>query len=508
MILRTLKCDRILGVLPFHHVLPLCTTILIPIYFGGLLVILKELSSDALRAALGKYKITVVIGVPRIWEMLHKGIMAKINASGVTKKIFKIAEKIGSETISKKIFKKVHEGFGGCINLFVSGGAKLDGNITRDFRTLGFKMLEGYGLTETSPIISFNRPNDIKAGTVGIVIPGVTVKIAEDGEILVTGANVMKGYYGKPEATAQAIDEEGWFHTGDLGYFDEGHLVISGRKKEMIVLSNGKNINPLDIENHLLHISNGLIEEVAVLEDEKILKAIILPNFKKIAEGKIQNIYETIKREIIEVYNVSAPKYKKILSLKLVKEELPKTKLGKLRRFMLKDILTEDNKPVGNITEPNFEEYRIIKNYLHEVSKKKILPSSHIELDLGFDSLELIELNAFINQNFGINISEEVFSKNATVDKFTEYVRENKSKLCPTLTANMGTGGHNVPIIKDKFGIRKLTPRECANFQGFPNDYKLPSDIVDSQLYKQFGNSVCINVVEKIAKNILIALEN
>ena len=199
-----------------------------------------------------------------------------------------------------------------------------------------------------------------------------------------------------------------------------------------------------------MHISNGLIEEVAVLEDEKILKAIILPNFKKIAEGKIQNIYETIKREIIEVYNVSAPKYKKILSLKLVKEELPKTKLGKLRRFMLKDILIEDNKPVGNITEPNFEEYRIIKNYLHEVSKKKILPSSHIELDLGFDSLELIELNAFINQNFGINISEEVFSKNATVDKFTEYVRENKNK-----STNEGIEWGQVLNSNEKFDLPK-----------------------------------------------------
>lgn len=420
--------DRILGVLPFHHVLPLCTTILIPIYFGGLLVILKELSSDALRAALGKYKITVVIGVPRIWEMLHKGIMAKINASGVTKKIFKIAEKIGSETISKKIFKKVHEGFGGCINLFVSGGAKLDGNITRDFKTLGFKMLEGYGLTETSPIISFNRPNDIKAGTVGIVIPGVTVKIAEDGEILVTGANVMKGYYGKPEATAQAIDEEGWFHTGDLGYFDEGHLVISGRKKEMIVLSNGKNINPVEIEIELQRASAGVIKEVAVMEHNNHLMALIYPDFDMTRHMGIVNVKEDLKWKIIDGYNAAAPNYRKILETKIISKELPKTKLGKVQRFKLKDFLKEadtdsEKKEVSDYVET--EEYIRLKSYLQKVhSDAVITPDSHLEIDIGMDSLDNVELIAYLEANYGVIISEEDLSKYKLVRELADFIKE------------------------------------------------------------------------------------
>ncbi len=443
--------DRFLALLPLHHIFPLLGSAIIPLYFGSTIIFLKEIASDKIIEAFKKYKITILIGVPRLYEVFHRGIMSKINASKIAKTIYNVAKLIPSLKFRKKIFKKVQDQFGGNIKYFVSGGAKLDPEIGKDLGIVGFSVLEGYGLTETSPIISFTRPNQIKPGSCGHVIPMATVKFTEDGELLVKGENVFKGYYNNPLKTAEVFTEDGYFKTGDIGQLDEnGFLSITGRVKEMIVLSNGKNINPLDIENHLLHISNGLIEEVAVLEDEKILKAIILPNFKKIAEGKIQNIYETIKREIIEVYNVSAPKYKKILSLKLVKEELPKTKLGKLRRFMLKDILIEDNKPVGNITEPNFEEYRIIKNYLHEVSKKKILPSSHIELDLGFDSLELIELNAFINQNFGINISEEVFSKNATVDKFTEYVRENKNK-----STNEGIEWGQVLNSNEKFDLPK-----------------------------------------------------
>ncbi|MGL4392801.1 MAG: AMP-binding protein, partial [Fusobacteriaceae bacterium] len=298
--------DTVLAMLPFHHVLPLTTTLLMPVHFGAYLVILKELSSDAIKDSLGRYKVTVVIGVPRIWEMFHKGIMLKINSSGVIKTLFKIAEKVNSIAFSKKIFKKVHETFGGNIKVFASGGAKLDAEITKNFRTLGFKMVEGYGLTETSPIIAFNRPNNIRAGTVGEIIPRVEVKISEDGEILARGANVMKGYYNKPEETAESIDKDGWFHTGDLGILEDGFLTITGRKKEMIVLSNGKNINPADIEIELSKDSD-IIKEVAVIENNNHLMALIFPDFELAKSKGIVNIKEALKWQIIDKYNVEAP---------------------------------------------------------------------------------------------------------------------------------------------------------------------------------------------------------
>lgn len=195
----------------------------------------------------------------------------------------------------------------------------------------------------------------------------------------------------------------------------------------------------------------------------------------------------------------------------------------------------------GFVNHDNGKTFEIIKNTLEELGYKiyyKVLNSKDFGSPQNRERIYIVGfLNHQVNFNFPISINDDVNIKDC-LEKVVEnkyyyndkplyekikdyitnedtiyqwrrkYVRENKSGVCPTLTANMGTGGHNVPIIKDKFGIRKLTPRECGNFQGFPNDYKLPSDIVDSQLYKQFGNSVCINVVEKIAKNILIALEN
>ncbi|MGL5089182.1 MAG: AMP-binding protein [Fusobacteriaceae bacterium] len=432
--------DRILAMLPFHHVLPLVLSMLMPLRFGCLIVILEELSSEAIKNNLQKYKITVVIGVPRVWEMFHKGIMNKIKASPVSYKLFKICKSLKIVPLNKIVFKKIQDGFGGNIKSLVSGGAKLDQEISEDFRTFGFNMSEGYGLTETSPIITCNRPGDIIPGTVGTPLPGVKVKIAEDGEILVKGRNVMKGYYKNPEATAEAIDKDGWFHTGDLGQFDGDHLKIVGRKKEMIVLSNGKNINPSDVESEIMKESD-LIEEVAVVEHQKHLVAIVYPNFKLLEERKILNVKEAIKWEVIDKYNVTAPKYRKILDIIIVKEELPKTKLGKLRRFMLKDLIIgmtskveEDSealvpkkieKKVSKSKEINSEEFKQVSKFIKTLHDEiEIIPESHLEIDLGLDSLDLVEVITFIQNTFGVSIVEEDFVKIKTVETLCEYIRE------------------------------------------------------------------------------------
>ncbi|SJZ37352.1 long-chain acyl-CoA synthetase [Cetobacterium ceti] len=429
------ESDRLLALLPFYHVLPLTTTILMPLYFGCLVVILDELSSEAIKYNLKKYEITVLIGVPRVWEMFHKGIMGKINSNGMAKKLFTLCEKLKIKGLNKIVFKKVQEGFGGHIRIFVSGGAKLDETILNDFTTLGFTVMEGYGLTETAPIIAFNRPDNICPGTVGEPIPGISVKIADDGEILVKGRNVMKGYYNLPEATESAIDEKGWFHTGDLGQMEGPALKIIGRKKEMIVLSNGKNINPVDIENEILQ-GTDLIEELAVTDYDNHLVAIVYPKFDLIEERGISNIKEALKWEIIDKYNVTAPKYRKILDIKIVKEELPKTKLGKLRRFMLKDLLDgetlgkdsmekpKENENIEPIKEPKSEEYIRVKEYIKKSHDVEVYPSAHIELDLGLDSLDIVELISFVESTFGVEIHEEDFAKIKTVDQLCNFIKD------------------------------------------------------------------------------------
>lgn len=430
------ETDRVLAILPYHHVFPLNINLLMTMYFGTLVVILDELSSEALRHALREYKISVIIGVPRVWEMLHKAIMNKINSSWITKKIFKICQSINSKALSRFVFKKVYNELGGSLRVMASGGAKLDPEVSRDYLTLGLPMIEGYGLTETSPIIAFNKPTNVKAGTVGEIIPDVEVKIAEDGEILVKGTNVMKGYYNNPTATKEVIDENGFFHTGDLGKFDGDHLVIVGRKKEMIVLSNGKNINPADIENEIMK-GTDLIKEIAVMEYNNHLMAVVYPDFDLIKHRNITNIKESLKWEIIDKYNVTAPKYRKILEIKIVKNELPKTKLGKVRRFMLNDFLkgevveegaegtvvNQQPKKKIEVPEELKEIYTTLKENIERNYDAQVTPDAHLELDLGLDSLDIVEILSFVESSYGVKIKEEEFTNIKNVLALAEFIK-------------------------------------------------------------------------------------
>jgi long-chain acyl-CoA synthetase len=421
--------DILLGILPLHHIFPLLGSGILPLFKGSTIVFIKDISSESIKENLKKHRVTIVIGVPRLWEIFHKGIMAKINSSSLGRVLFKISKKINNEKFSRKIFKRVHEGFGGCIRFFVSGGSKLDSVITEDFRTLGLRICEGYGMTETAPMIAFNPESEIIPGSAGKIIPGIKVKIASDGEILVKGRNVMKGYYNKSEATAEIIDSEGWLHTGDLGELKGDLIFVTGRKKEMIVLSNGKNINPLEIEMKLI-ANSDLIKEVAVIENNNILTAIIYPDFQSISENGVSNIKETLKWGAVDKYNINSPSYKKILAIKIIKHELPKTKLGKIRRFMLRELLTENDINKKKAKDPSYREYEVIKKYLETMKGITISPDFHIELDLGLDSLDTVELFAYIESTFGLVCDEEVISKNPTVERLAYYLKNNSSNIC------------------------------------------------------------------------------
>ena len=420
--------DRVLALLPMHHIFPLLGAGVVPLGKGSTIVFLKEVSSQAMVEALQKYKITFIIGVPKLWEMLHKKIMEKINGGKITKFIFKLAEKINNKNFSRKIFKKVHDGFGGNIRFFVSGGSKLDPQVSRDFLTLGIDVCEGYGLTETSPMISFTPTDEVVPGSAGKILTGVTVKIADDGEILAKGRNVMKGYYGRPDATAEVIDKDGWFHTGDLGEIKNGLLYVTGRKKEMIVLSNGKNINPIEIEQWIM-ANTDLIKEMAIMDYEDKLTAVIYPDFYKLHEEGITNITETFKKGVIDKYNKQAASYKKVLDVKIVQEELPKTKIGKIRRFMLKDVINKKEEKVQNIVEPSTEEYKNISAFLKSIKNKPIIPNAHLELDLGLDSLDTVELLSHIEGTFGVKIDEQTFVEYCTVEKLAEYVEKHSNEM-------------------------------------------------------------------------------
>jgi len=454
------ETDVILAMLPYHHIMPLCFTLILPMYLGVPIVLLTEISSASLLKTLQENRITVILGVPRVWEMLDKAIITKINQSSLAKFMFKIASKTSSMSIRKMLFSKVHKQFGGHIRLMVSGGAKIDKNILEDFRTMGFRAIQGYGMTETAPIITFNVPGRERSDSAGEVIPNVEVKIADDGEILVKGKNVMKGYYNNEQATKEAFDKDGWFHTGDLGRMEGKYLIIIGRKKEMIVLPNGKNIDPNDIEAEIIK-NTDLIKEIAVTEYKEQLLAIIYPDFEQIQARKIVNIKDAIKWEVIDKYNVTAANYKKIHDIKIIKEELPKTRIGKIRRFMLKDLIEDkventDKKVEKKVIEVPIEmkeKFDIISRYIDERYQKNIDLDSHIELDLGFDSLDIVEFMNFLNSTFGIILVEQDFVENKTISAIIDLVNDRVAKLGEKTDKN-----ENLKRIIDSDSDVKLPP--------------------------------------------------
>lgn len=420
--------DRIISILPFHHTFPLMGTIVAPLHSGGTIVFPAAISSEDILKTLQKYKITLLLGVPRLYKLFHQNIIKKINSNIATKTLFKLAKKINSVKFSRIIFKKAQKAFGGNIRFFISGGAKLDYEILRDFLTLGFITLEGYGLTECAPMISFNPPNSYKIGTVGKVIKGCNVRLGPDGEIIASGSNIMAGYYNKPDETSKVLIN-GEFYTGDLGYFDkDNHLIISGRKKELIVLPNGKNIQPEEIETEILK-KFDIVKEIGLIEQNGNLLAIIYPNFELLSERGIHNISETFKWNVLDKYNLEAPPYKKILNFTIVDSELPKTRLGKLKRFELSEVVKKENKKISQQNEPSFEEYNLLKEYLQNLVKKPIMADEHFDFDIGLDSLHKVELQAQVKRMFGIHLNDKDLSVYSTLRSLSEYVKNKKTKI-------------------------------------------------------------------------------
>ncbi|WP_297445926.1 AMP-binding protein [Desulfurobacterium sp.] len=334
--------DRFAAILPFHHTYPLLVTALLPVVEGLPVVFIEKLTPNDILSTIRDQNVTIMVGVPKLYQVIYHNIMVEIGKlSGPKKKLvnsaLKLFRKVGVKKLQKAVFKEVHRKIGPSLRFMISGGAKLNVEVAKGLEALGFNLLEGYGLTETSPLVSVNRPDKKKIGSAGPPIKGVEVKIV-NGEIAVKGDNVMKGYYNRPEET-EAVIRDGWFYTGDLGFIDDdGFIHITGRAKDVIVLDNGKNVYPEDIENEVF--KSNYILEVGVFEDGGVIKAIIRPDFELLIEEGIEDIHEFIKQEIKKTTR-HLQSYKKIKEFKITDRELPRTRIGKLRRFMLPDMYKE-----------------------------------------------------------------------------------------------------------------------------------------------------------------------
>ena len=420
--------DQILALLPFHHVLPLTATVLIILKYQASIVFVKKIASKEILEALDKNNVTALVGVPRVFKLFYDGIKQQIDSKFITRIIYKLMTKIKSFKIRRKVFAKVHEKFGGELTFIVSGGAKLDSEIGEFYETLGIYVQEGYGLTETSPVIAVNTREGRKIGTVGKKLDNIEAKIV-DGELWVKGPIVMKGYYNKPEKTAEVITEDGWFKTGDLASIDdEGYITIRGRRNSMIVLSNGKNIDPEKLENKVIEKSKRLIKELGVFGHNDKLVAIIVPDLLECRKQGITNIKAYVKN-IVEDYNLTVHNYEKILDYKLYEEELPKTRVGKLRRFMLPELYLKTNVKKKKVEEPDNEVYKLLKDYIKKLKGIEAQPEENLELEIGMDSLDIVEFFAYVENSFGIQLDEEKFSEISNLKSLSEYINEKATKI-------------------------------------------------------------------------------
>jgi long-chain acyl-CoA synthetase len=370
-----------------------------------------------------------------------------LNAAFYLRKVFKINP-------AKIILSSVHHNFGRQLRYLISGGARLEPKVAEDLESWGFAVLEGYGLTETSPIVTFNPMDKPKIGSVGKPIKGVEIKITSPdvigiGEVAIRGQNVMKGYYKLPEETRKVM-RGGWFFSGDLGYLDkEGYLYLTGRSKEVIVLSSGKNIYPEEIEEH--YGRSRFIQEICVAginqENSVALKAVIVPDLAYFQREGLSDIAGKIKWDL-ENYSRELPGYKRIMGFIITKETLPRTRLGKIKRYELKEKYEKallGEKPERQEYAPSAEEAKVlhsdtgvkVADYLVKELRLKVSPvlSDHLELDLGIDSLAKVDLALAMEQLFQISLSDEFFAQIATVQDLIQGIEGICNQRLPATTA-------------------------------------------------------------------------
>jgi long-chain acyl-CoA synthetase len=413
--------DGVLSVLPLHHTFEFSTGFLTPISRGAQITYLDELNSENLAKAIKNGHVTGMVGVPALWELLHRRIKNRLHerskvVGDTADLLMKINAWLRDKTplnFGQILFYPIHEGMGGRIRYFISGGSALSEKIQRDFQGLGFTILEGYGLTEASPVLTVTRPeNRMLSGTVGRPLPGVQIDIKDPdangvGEVIARGPNVMLGYFGNEEATREALVDR-WLYTGDLGRLDEdGNLYLVGRSKDIIVDTNGKNVYPDEVEE--VYQDSSYIKELSVfgLPDgigEKVA-CIVVPDKEydiAVSEAELRAKIEEHFRDV----SAKLPYYKRVKVLHFTDEELPRTATRKVKRREVLNIVQQmeaGRAEVGLEREEVSGDAAWLAEIVASVSSRsvqEITLNSRLG-DLGFDSLMFVELAAAIENAGG-----------------------------------------------------------------------------------------------------------
>jgi len=412
--------DVFLSILPLHHTFAFTGTCLLPLLLGAKISYPGRLSSKDLLNCIHHTKVTLLVGVPQLFMLFHKEISSKLKKLpllarpllGLTLEILWLIRKCLKINLAKILLSKLHQAFGKSVRFLLTGGAHLDSKVTCDFFKWGFTILEGYGLTETSPIATINPPSRQKIGSAGHPIPNVELKIVNPskegiGEVAIKGPNIMLGYYDMPDKTASVI-KDGWFMSGDLGSLDkDGFLFLKGRRDEMITLSTGENIHPEEIEN--VYLSSPYIKEICLFaskgtgyfkEADKLV-AVVVPDEDYFRKHKQLNIDDRIKWELDHLSH-QLRDFQRIRGFLITRDRLPRTALGKVMRHKIqleystkkptvqkkgKEVLSEEDSLLLAS-----EACQNVLRYFSKRFKRKTQLNDHLELDLGLDSLGRIEL--------------------------------------------------------------------------------------------------------------------
>jgi len=436
--------DALLGVLPLFHVLAQMANLLLPLVKGSRVVYLETLNTTELLRALTDRNITAFAVVPQFFYLIHERLTQEIAKKGpIVQKVFnsmvalnRTLRKVGFNA-GPILFGKVHKTLGPKMRYLVTGGSRFDPGIATAFHDLGIDVLQAYGLTETTAAVFVNSPHDNEIGSVGKAMKGVEGKIIDPqpqeegpavGEVAIRGAVVMKGYWNRPDATA-AVLRDGWFHTGDLGYFDShGHLFLTGRMKEVIVLSNGKNVYPEEIEAH--YLQSPFIKEIAVVglegkpgEGGDRLHAVIVPNFDVLRQRKIVNAKEVIRFDI-EGLSPKIASTKRISTYEIWRDDLPRTTTRKIKRFEVeKRVRANQAKKLSDDSDLPAEKplTKEESDWLSQTDVQRGLkvireaarsapptmrPTLNLELDLGLDSMQRVEVLSRLEEELGGNVEE------------------------------------------------------------------------------------------------------
>ena len=453
-VIRVSDRDAVLGVLPLFHALAQMANLLLPLSIGARVVFLDTLNTTELLRALKERGITVFACVPQFFYLIHQRVHGELDKRGSLARwafksllAFNRLTRRAGWNAGPWLFRRVHIVLGRGMRVMVTGGSKFDARIGADLYDMGFNILQAYGLTETSGAATLMRSGDPHLETVGHPLPGVEIRIGApeageettDGEVLIRGPIVMQGYHNRPDATAAAVDADGWLHSGDLGRRDpEGRLVITGRRKELIVLSSGKNIYPEEIE--AVYRRSPFVKEICVLglarpgePAAERLYAVVVPNEELLQERKIANVGDLLRFEM-EGASVYLPHHKRVLGYEIWREPLPRTTTGKVRRFeverRVKDKAASAAAPGGPAVSGEdraWLERADVAGVLAAIRTAArpgatVMPDANLELDLGLDSMERVELLTSLEQRFGADIPEEETQRLYTVRELVESI--------------------------------------------------------------------------------------